>query len=284
MKNIKKAENYPSIMFFFEPKLRYFFGLAENSGGAVFCMYEDDVPVGVVCLEKQKSNLDVSYLYTNEERRKEGLATDLIKHAAAYAEKTTLSLRFRVLEKNPYYSALLSIANKLGLSPIDEMLFFRLDINSETKKLWEDYRPKLINVIKRLDKRMGEHEVISFGEADEALLQKLRDKIGRELPGLNPYDLPDINPDFSLLLIHAGEIVAINAVRTIGKKMVYDISSAQKGMTLTAGVPAFFDKLFASDIECVTCMVRSDNHEGLNHARGRYGFLFKENGRQVVYS
>ena len=283
-KAIKKVESYPAVMFFFAPKIRFFYQTATASDGAVFCMYEETAPVGIICLEKQKRDLDVAYLYTNEEHRRKNIASDLVKHAAEYAENEGLSLRFRVLENNPHKAALIKIAEKQGFSPIDEMFFFRLEVNKDTKKLWEAYRPKLINIINKLDKRMGKHEIVTFGEASEELLQNLRDKIGRELPGLNPYDLPDINPDFSLIIMHADEIVAVNAVRTIGKKMIYDISSAQKGMTIAAGVPVFFDKLFSSDIECVTCMVRSDNHEGLNHARGRYGFLFKENGKQTVYS
>jgi GNAT superfamily N-acetyltransferase len=279
---IRQVHQYTEIMFAFPPKARWF-AETEAAGGAIFCAYASGTPVGFVCLKKQQGNFDTVYLYVNEPYRRKGVATKLTEHAAAYAEKENAALQLRVLSNNPFVSALEKIALSLQMRRSQEMTFFRLDVNEHSKKQWEDYRPKIMGFVERAERKLGNSSIIPFAEADDALLDKVRAMIGKELPLLDPFALQGLNPHFSLIITHNGEIVAINAVRTFGRKMVYEISAAQKGKTIIAGVPVFFDKLFASDTETVTCMVHNDNAEGLNHAKGRFGFLFKESGGQTVY-
>jgi len=72
----------------------------------------------------------------------------------------------------------------------------------------------------------------------------------------------------------------------MGRKMVYEISSAQKGSkaTMMAIAPRFLDKLFESDIELVSGLVYDNNPAGMNHIAKRFGFLVKEGNKQTSYT
>ncbi len=283
MTEIKQVKQYSDIMFSFEPKVRYFAEI-EAAGGALFCAYEDKEPIGIVCLRKQANIIDTTYLYVSEVHRKKGIAKELMKSAVAFAKKEDKHLHFRVIENNEYANVCMKIVKALDMQKQGEMTFFGLDINTESKKAWEDYKPQVLKTIERIERRAGKQSVISFADASEELLNKIKVKIGKELPMLDPFALPDLNEEFSVIVLFGDEPVAFNAVRTIGKKMIYEISAAQKGATIIAAVPVFFNKLFNSDIERVSCIVYNDNPAGLNHAKGRFGFLFKESNHQTIFS
>jgi len=171
------------------------------------------------------------------------------------------------------------------MNPQSEMFFYTLNVNEQTKRVWEDYRPKMLALVEALEKRTGKQQVVSFAEADPALLKHLHEKIGGDLPGLDPFALPDINSDFSFIALSDGEPVAFNAARTIGRKMVYEISAAQYGKSTMSQIAVrFLDKLFDSDIERVSSVVRGENNAGISHAERRFGFLFKRSGKQIIYS
>lgn len=280
---IKQINNYSEIMFFFEPKIRYFADI-EAANGVVFCAYDDDEPIGVICLREQVNIFDTAYLYTKEAYRKKGIAKSLMKHATDYTEKKRKNFHFRILEKSEYASFCERTVKAMNMQPIREMTFFQFRINEESRRLWEDYRIKISSIVEKVEKRTGKQQVISFADAEQSVLKKLKDKIGNELPGLNPFTLPSFDKEYSFIVLLDGEPIAFNAVRTIGNKMIYEISAAKKGMTTIVGVPVFFDKLFASDIERVSCVVDNANSRGLNHAKGRFGFLFKECNRQITYA
>ena len=279
---IKRVERYTDVMFSFPAKLRYF-AEVEAANGALFCAYDNGAPAGIICLKDQGNAFDTAYLYVNDEKRRQGFALRLTEYAACYARSLSKTMRFRVLENSEYSPALLKIAQSLNMKRGADMIFFKLEVNAQTRKLWQDYKPGLAARIARIEKRFGESRPVTFTEAGQDLLDRLKAEIGVELPWLDPFALPDLNPDFSIVVTHGDKITGFNAVRTIGRKMIYEISSATYGITLAAGVPVFFDKLFASDIEIVTCAVYGDNQAGLSHAQGQFGFLFKESGRQTVY-
>ena len=282
MTTIRQIEHYAEIMFAFEPKIRYFVEV-ESAEGVVFCAYEAEEPIGLVCLRKQINAFDIAYLYTKEAHRRQGIASRLMDHAVDYAKKQDKSLRFRILKSNEYAPVCMAIAHSLNMKLSEEMIFFALTVNAESKRAWEEYRPRALEMIVNIKKKMGNHQIISFDEADPVVLNRLRDKIGKELPGLNPFALLQLNTEFSFLLLQGSEPIAFNAVRTIGNKMIFEISSAQKGMSIIEIVPVFFNKLFDSPIERVTCMVCNYNQAGLNHVKKRFGFLFKEHNRQIIY-
>lgn len=284
---IKQIARYSDIMFAFPPKIRYFAEI-ESKNGTVFCAYENDEPVGVICLSKQVNAFDTAYIYVNEAYRRRGIARSLTEHAAAYAKDEETTLRFRVISGGKYASVCERIARSLHTQPCEEMTFFVLDVNTETKRVWEDYLPGAEKLLAKLESKTGRLQVVSFREASEmedTPLYRLRDKIGAELPALDPFALPELDIDFSFLLLKNGEPVAFTAVRTIGRNMVYEISAAQYGTgTMMAIAPRFFGKLFDSHIERVVCMVYNNNQAGLTHVAKRFGFLFKERNRQTVYA
>ena len=266
-------------MFAFEPKVRYF-AEVEAADGIVFCAFKDDEPTGIICLRNSTNAVDIAYLYVQDECRKQGIAKRLAEHALGYAKEQEKSLQLRISNGSDFSAALSKIAESLDMQYYGESIFLKLDINEETKRLWDDNSPEFREIAQRLSKR---YRVISFAEAEPVTLKRLQNKIGNKLPGLNPFTLPDLNYEFSFIALHGEEPVAFNAVRTIGDKMIYEISAAGKGSTVMAGIPDFFDKLFASDIKHVVCTVYSNNKEGLKHASIRFGFLFKESNRQAIY-
>ncbi|MCL2080044.1 MAG: GNAT family N-acetyltransferase [Oscillospiraceae bacterium] len=283
MTAVRQVENYMDVMFCFPPKVRYF-AQVEAAGGTLLGAYDEaGIPVGIVCLKTMRYAYDTVYLYVNEQNRRQGIAKSLMRRAADIAKGEGKTLRLRALQNSKSRSAVLKIAQGMDMCLDEEMTFFRLNVNVKSKELWEEARPKIMQMVERVDKKRGAHQVIAFEDADEKLIGQLREMIGTSLPGLDPFALPEFDPHFSLIILHGGEIAAVNAVRTIGRKMVYEISSARKNSTIIAGVPVFFDRLFASEIELVSCVVRDDNPAGLNHAGKRFGFLFKESGRQSVY-
>ena len=283
--DIRKIARYSDIMFWFPPKIRFFAEMkAEN--GLVFAAFEGDEPLGVVCLRRHTRALDVSYLYVREAYRCTGIALCLMRHAALAAQSVDCALSFRVLQNGAYVQACEKIADTLHLQFFRETIFFGIEVNEASCRLWMDARPQLVQTLSRLERRIGRQRVLSFADADEGLLDRLRDEIGRSLPGgLNPFALPDFNLALSTIVLREcdDDIVGFYAVRTIGKKMIHEISATKHGQTLIAAVPGYFDTLFASDIEKVTCAVYGDNVAGLNHVHGRFGFLFKERNRQRTY-
>ena len=282
MNTVKQVKNYRDVMFNFPPKLRYF-AEVEAAGGALFCSYDGGKPTGIICLKDIGAAFDTAYLFVNEAYRRQGIAKSLVGHACDYVKTKGCNLHLRVVENSNSALAVAKIAQGMDMRPSKTMTFFRMEVNAKSKKLWEEACPKIMEMVEKIDKKKGPHHVIPFEEADDGLIGRLRSMVGNELPGLDPFALPDFDTHFSLIIMHGGEIEAVNAVRMIGRKMVYEISAARKGSTILAGVPVFFDRLFASEIEIVSCMVYNDNHEGMNHVSKRFGFLFKESGRQTVY-
>jgi GNAT superfamily N-acetyltransferase len=283
MISIQPIPCYTDVMFAFPPKLRYF-AEVEAANGAVVCAFQDAVPVGVVCLRNQTYNIDIAYLYVDEANRRQGIAAALVSHAVRYANDQGTLLCFRVLQNSEYAPACTAIADRLGLHPCGRAMLFSMEVNAASKLLWEEYKPKLADKIARVETKTGKHEVVTFAEAGEAVLGRLREKIGSSLPGyLNPFTLPDLNPMLSVIVLRRGEPVAFHAARTIGEKMICEISSAEKGSTLLPAAPVFFEMLFSSEVKKCTAVVYSDNAAGKNHTKGRLGFLFRESNKQTTY-
>jgi ribosomal protein S18 acetylase RimI-like enzyme len=281
---IKQIERYTDIMFSFEPKIRYFADTAAN--GAVFCAFINNEPAGIICLRGHTSFFDTFYIYVKEAHRNQGIASALTAYAANAAKSEGKRLRFRIVQRSEYAAYLKKLVQKLNMQLAGESTFFRLNINQETRSLWEAYRQKIIEMIAKVEKKTGKQRVISYAEADKALLNQLNSNICHDLPeGLNPFSLPGIDLNFSIIVIRVndGEPIACNAVRIFGKKMIYDLSYAQKGQTGIAGALVFFDRLYASGIEQVTCVVHNSNIAGMSHVRKRFGILFKEQSKQMTY-
>jgi GNAT superfamily N-acetyltransferase len=280
---IRRIQHYADVMFSFPPKLRYF-AEVEAANGELFCAYEGENPVGIVCLRRQGGGFGTAYLYVREERRWQGIATCLMRHAADFVTGQGKALYFRVLERGECAPACARIADTLSFRLSSEAVFFSVEVNPASKHLWEEYRPKLVEGITRVERKTGPHQITTFADAGEVVLEQLKKKIGTSLPGyLDPFALPDFSPEYSLIVMRKGEPIAFHAARVIGQKMISELSSAERGRTLLPAGPVFFDRLFDSDIQKLTCIVNSGNAAGMNHVRGRFGFLFRESNRQTVY-
>ena len=280
---IKKIENYAEVMFSFPVTIKYF-AEVESAGGIIFCGFEEDEPIAIICLKKLSFVYDVSYIYVNEKYRNRGIAGELIK----YTSDTIGSLHFRILTNNEYAPACERIAEKFNMRLYREATFYKFEVDEESKRLWEEKKPEFLDHIKRLEKRNGLHKCVSFAEADKSLLDKLKNELGRGLSsGLNPFTLPDIDRDFSMIVTREvngdTEVVGFYAVRKVGKKMIHEISSAKKGRTIVYAVPQYFDRIFESEIEKVSCVVYNDNPLGKTHVAKHFGFLFIKQGGQSTY-
>jgi len=281
---INRVDQYADIMFFFPSKILYFTEI-EAANGSVYCAYKEQMPIGIICLKELSDCLDIAYIFVKESYRRCGVANCLVKYTTSLADSAGIPLKLRVVENSQADVALTKIANKLKMSRCGQMISFGFCVDDETRRVWTDERPKMVDLAEKVARRYGSQRVLTFAEATPELLSKIRTGIGQEFSELDPFTLPDFDPTFSVIVVRESDFepLAFNAVRTIGRKMIYEISSAKSGFTLVAGVSNFFDRLFASDIEYVTSMVHTNNRAGMLHASKRFGLLFKERGLQTVY-
>jgi len=281
---VKTIDKYYEIMFYFPPEARHF-AEKEAAHDGVFCVYINGTPAGLLCINHRLWNSEIVYLYVNEEFRKQGVGKALLSKALTVAKDRNASLYLRILQNSDYADIFKKMAEDINMKPSHEGVLLRLDMNEQFIKEWREFCEKSKPLLEKMEKRYGKQEVVSFAGAGKDVLIKLRKKIGNEFTHHDPFCVPDLDRDFSFIVMRDGEPVAFNAIRTIGDKMIYEISSAQKDgkSSVIPAVLAFGNKLCQSDVKCVFCLVNDGNKLGMNHVVNRYSFAFKESNRQITY-
>ena len=138
--------------------------------GRMYCERSEDVYKGFVCTAIENAEERILYAYTKPEHRGKGVFTSLMAHVI---RTSAHAVRVSIPEKHPCFETVDAACGRLGFRQAENLHTYSID--SSQKAAWQR-----IKAARRFDagctrlQRRG-CGVVSFAEADEALLRQIRD-------------------------------------------------------------------------------------------------------------
>ena len=138
--------------------------------GRMYCQRSENVYKGFVCTAIENAEERILYAYTKPEYRGKGVFTSLMAHVI---QTTAHAVHVSIPEKHPCFETVDAVCARLGFSPSRDLNTYSIDRSQ--KAAWQR-----IKAARRFDagcarlQRRG-CDVVSFAEADEALLRQIRD-------------------------------------------------------------------------------------------------------------
>lgn len=182
-------------------------------------------PVGIIAV-RIAASASVEYIFVAESFRDQAIATQLLKAATALVLSKDLDMIVaRVIPENPFGDILEHLLLKTGFEQYSTATISRFD-NVTSIPAWNKFMEQRGNRICTGLINKG-YETISFAEANEEVLEKLKKAMIDSFPvNLNPFRLmaqrePKFVHDHSFITLKDGEPAAFAAVTTIDGKTLF---------------------------------------------------------------
>lgn len=150
--------------------------------GRLFCMQENDNYIGFICTAYEYENETITYAYTKEQYRNQGVFTSLVEYIFNTSKK---HVQLWILEDHPYYQIVDDCLKKIGCYGAESFHFFTLknhDSPAWQKLKKENHIEECCQWLKKND-----YQVYSFAEADEQILEQVKNSHNSDFKNaLNP--------------------------------------------------------------------------------------------------
>ena len=140
--------------------------------GRMFCMQYNDNYVGFICTVYEYENEIITYAYTKEQYRNQGVFTSLVEYIFNTSKK---HIQLWILENHPYYKLVDECLKKIGCYGAQSFHFFTLENHDSSD--WQKLKKE--NHIEECCQwlRKNDYQVYSFAEVDEQILEQVKNLI-----------------------------------------------------------------------------------------------------------
>lgn len=137
--------------------------ISAASGGKIYIMMTDNVPVGFLCAARESEGTRIFYGFTEENYRKKGVFSKLMSHAVKNLPKP---IKMNILSGHKYYSEAVNVCASMGFAFKSSCSVYRC--RAEDFIQWEKYMETSGN---KLCAYLEEHgySCVSFDEADSRI-------------------------------------------------------------------------------------------------------------------
>ena len=151
--------------------LRNFALMCACARDSIFALFEEDRPAAAIVLLKPLPGanvIELSYIATEEGKRRKGYATRLVEHAGRYAKDIGLKLTARLRAGGENTDALKKILERAGFVKTDTAHIFRCSLDDPTELTWRQTMALFADKLCAWLERKG-FSTVSFKDADPGL-------------------------------------------------------------------------------------------------------------------
>jgi GNAT superfamily N-acetyltransferase len=182
------------------------------SDGNVFMAWEENHPVGYICLSEELEKTNILYAFTVPEMRRKGVFSELLAHAVQHSPR---SLRLSISDSHKCYGIISHTCRKQGFEMQSSCIVYSGKSGDFIR--WKEYMAGTGGTMCEILERQG-FSCVSFADADQDLLDQIlfsdKSEFGNQLDVRaffeNPYKR--MNRNMSFAAVKDGELAAYTLV------------------------------------------------------------------------
>lgn len=276
MRKITKAA-YMDYIFLFGESRSHFSDMSAKSalatGGGIFILWENDQPIGYICLSKEGDCTRLLYAYTLENMRNSGVFSTLLRYAAEHMQRP---INVHITEEHSSFEAVTEACRANGFVKASSYTVFRCKQKDffHWKEFMEDKGERLCGVLEKQG-----FSKVSFANMPDELISDIyqsdENEFQNELNVKPFFDDPNrcLNREMSVAVLKDGGLAAYCLVSTPDENSaVFEhISAAKKYIGSGCILLAFAGSMklfFAAELQRAA-YVMYDENESANKFRKR---------------